>query len=260
MTYCVGMNIDEGLVGLADTAITAGREVTTLRKLTVYSPPNGTFFVMTSGLRSLRDKTLTYFDERLHERADAAKTFDRLYQVVNLLASQVRAVASEDRGPLTEAGMDFNIYALIGGQMAKDKRHKLYLLYPEGNWVDTGRLTPYHVIGSTGYGKPVIDRALTVNDSIRHAFKVALLSFDSTRISAADVDFPIDVVLYRRNSFRIIERRFEKHHLEQLSRWWDERLRRAVEETPGEWFDQAFDDLDGEPEPPAVAAPQEPVP
>ncbi len=260
MTYCVSMNIDEGLVGLADTLITSGQEVTSLRKVTVYSPPTGTFFVMTSGLRSLRDKTLTYFDERLTERSEHGKPFERLYEVVNLLAAQVREVAREDRKPITDAGMRFNIHALIGGQMSKDRRHKLYLLYPEGNWIDTGRLTPYHVIGSTGYGKPIIDRALTVDDSLRHAFKVALLSFDETRVSAADVDFPIDVVLYRRGSFRVIERRFEKHDLEQLSRWWDDRLRRAVEETPGEWFDQAFNAMDGTSEPPGVAAPQEPVP
>ena len=38
------------------------REMTTLRKVAVYSPPHGTMFVMTSGLRSLRDKTLTYFE------------------------------------------------------------------------------------------------------------------------------------------------------------------------------------------------------
>ena len=110
-------------------------------------------------------------------------------------------MAHEDKAALHESGMAFHIHALIGGQMERDARQKLYLLYPEGNWVDTGRLTPYHVIGSVGYGKPLLDRTLTVEDSMRHAFKVACLSFDSTRTSAADVDFPIDVVLYRRNSF-----------------------------------------------------------
>ena len=171
---------------------------------------------------------------------------------MNLLASQVRDVAREDKAALKEGGMSFNIHALVGGQMEKDHRQKLYMLYPEGNWVDTGRLTPYHVIGSTGYGKPIIDRALTVDDSMRHAFKVACLSFDSTRISAADVDYPIDVVLYRRSSFRMMERRFHKQELEHLSRWWDERIRRAVEETPGEWFDQAFDELEAIPAAPAA--------
>ena len=244
MTYCVGMSVEEGLVGLADTLITSGNEVTTQRKVTVYHPPRGTFFVMTSGLRSLRDKTITYFEDALAERKDLDRPLDRLYQVVNLLAGQVRQVACEDKAALVDSGMRFNIHALVGGQMEKDDRHKLYLLYPEGNWVDTGQLTPYHVIGSTGYGKPIIDRALKVEDSMRHAFKVACLSFDSTRISAADVDFPIDVVLCWRDSFRIIQRRFEQQDLEHLSEWWDERIRRAVEGTPGDWFDRTFDELE----------------
>ena len=254
MTYCVAMNVEEGIVGLSDTLIMSGFEKASLRKVSVHSPPHGTFFVMTSGLRSLRDKTLTYLEEALDERD---QPFERLYEAVNLLAEQVRRVAREDRRALVESGMAFNIHALIGGQMERDAGAKLYLLYPEGNWVDTGSPTPYHVIGSTGYGKPILDRALKADDSMRHAFKVACLSFDSTRISAADVDFPIDVVLYRRNSFRIVERRFEKQDLERLSQWWDARIRRAIEETPGEWFDRAYDELDASssPSPPVPASP-----
>ncbi len=254
MTYCVAMNVEEGIVGLSDTLIMSGFEKASLRKVSVYSPPHGTFFVMTSGLRSLRDKTLTYLEEALGDRD---QPFERLYEAVNLLAEQVRRVAREDRRALDESGMAFNIHALIGGQMERDAGAKLYLLYPEGNWVDTDSPTPYHVIGSTGYGKPILDRALKAEDSMRHAFKVACLSFDSTRISAADVDFPIDVVLYRRNSFRIVERRFEKQDFERLSQWWDARVRRAIEETPGEWFDRAYDELDAasSPSPPVSAAP-----
>jgi putative proteasome-type protease len=197
------MRVEEGIVGVADTLIISGREVTTLRKVAVYSPPHGTMFVMTSGLRSLRDKTLTYFENALAERDEP---FERLFQAVNLLADQVRQVAREDKAAIVEGGMTFNIHALVGGQMEKDGGAKLYMLYPEGNWVDTGRLTPYHIIGSTGYGKPILDRALKFEDSMRHAFKVGCLSFDSTRISAADVGFPIDTVMCRNGSFQILER------------------------------------------------------
>ena len=215
MTYCVAMKVKEGIVGLADTLITSGREMTTLRKVAVYSPPHGTMFVMTSGLRSLRDKTLTYFENALSDRDEP---FERLYEAVNLLAEQVRQVAHEDKASLVESNMAFNIHALVGGQMEKDTEAKLYLLYPEGNWVNTGKLTPYHIIGSTGYGKPLLDRALTFEDSMRHAFKVGCLSFDSTRISAADVGYPIDTVLCPNNSFEILEHRFRKEDLEPLSR------------------------------------------
>ena len=249
MTYCVAMNVDEGLVGLADSLVTSGREKTTQRKVSVYSPPEGgTFFVMTSGLRSVRDKTLTYLEEAL---ADHDPPLERLYQAVNLLAVQVRRVAQEDKASLAEER-----HAVTStpcrGRWTRDPRQKLYSS-PEGNWVDTGDPTPYHTIGSTGYGKPILDRVLKSEDSLRHAFKVACVSFDSTRISAADVDFPIDVVLYRRGSFRIVERRFEKQDLERLSQWWDARVRRAIEETPGEWFDRAFDEIH-EPTRPKAAA------
>lgn len=248
MTYCVAMKVKDGIVGLADTLITSGREVTTLRKVSVYSPPHGTMFVMTSGLRSLRDKTLTYFENSLSERDDP---FERLFEAVNLLAEQVRQVSREDKASLAESGMAFNIHALVGGQMEKDREAMLYLLYPEGNWVDTGRLSPYHIIGSTGYGKPILDRALKYEDTMRHAFKVGSVSLDSTRISAADVGLPMDAVLYRNNSFKILERRFHKEDLEPMSSWWQERIREAIRGIPTQWVDHAFDELEaGEAPPP----------
>jgi hypothetical protein len=38
--------------------------------------------------------------------------------------------------------------------------------------------------------------SLRYEDDLRFALKVGCLAFDSTRISAADVDYPIDVVIY----------------------------------------------------------------
>jgi len=86
----------------------------------------------------------------------------------------------------------------------------------------------------------VLDRALTHTDSMQHAFKVGCLAFDSTRISAADVGFPIDVVLCRRDSFRIIEHRFGEKDLRQISNWWQERIRAAVQELPTDWLEELF--------------------
>ena len=169
--------------------------------------------------------------------------FGRLYEAVNLLASQVRKVAGEDKAAIVDGGMSFDIHALVGGQMERDTEAQLYLLYPEGNWVDTGRLTPYHIIGATGYGKPVLDRALKFEDSMRHAFKVGCLSFDSTRISSADVGYPLDAVLCPNNSFEVVQRRFRQEEMAPLSDWWQERMRQAVHEIPSKMIDVAFDEL-----------------
>ena len=240
MTFCLGINVSEGLVGIADTRLTSGNECLTARKVRVYERDGGAMFIMTSGLRSVRDKALTYFEDALEEREEP---FTRLYQAVNLFTDQVRRVAGEDKAALTEGGLAFDIKALIGGQMRGEDSHKLYLVYPEGNWVDTGRGTPYHVIGSTGYGKPILDRTLTYNDSMRHAFKTGCLAFDSTRISAADVDFPIDAVLYVPNTFRIVEHRYQEEDLLEISNWWQENLRRTLLDLPEDWIEEAFSKL-----------------
>lgn len=235
------MNVDEGIVGIADTLVTSGRECITLRKASVYRTDGGPMFVMTSGLRSVRDKTLTYFEEALHTREHP---FDRLYEAVNLLAKQIRRVSDEDREALAVGKIHFNIHAIVGGQMLRDSTHKLYMVYPEGNWVDTGPGTPYQMIGATGYGKPILDRALKVSDSMRHAFKVGCLSFDSTRISAADVGFPLDAVLYKKDTFEMVEQRYAERDLAQLSIDWQNRIRLALADVPSAWADPLFKKLD----------------
>ena len=127
--------------------------------------------------------------------------------------------------------------------MENDDEHKLYLIYPQGNWVEIGQGTPYHIIGSAGYGKPVLDRTLKYEDSIRFALKVGCLAFDSTRISAADVDFPIDVVIYFADTGKLVEHRFEKDELLEISEGWQERLRASVSNLPSNWLDSFFDEI-----------------
>jgi putative proteasome-type protease len=67
------------------------------------------------------------------------------------------------------------------------------------------------------------------------ALKVGTLAFDSTRISAADVDFPIDIVVYQRGSYRMVSQRFEKKDLHENSELWQERLRNSVNNLSLDW-------------------------
>jgi putative proteasome-type protease len=59
------------------------------------------------------------------------------------------------------------------------------------------------------------------------------------------VDFPIDLLLYKRGSFDLIEHRFERKDLVQISDWWQERMRCAVNELPAEWVEKTFSKLVG---------------
>jgi putative proteasome-type protease len=237
MTFCLGIRVAEGLVAIADTRVVAGNECLVARKTASYQGPGFAFFVMNSGLRSLRDKILLNFEEAF---ARATESRDRLFRVVNLYSDQVRRAGEEDGDALRRAELKFNSYALIGGQMAGDSGHRLYLVYPEGNWVEIGTDTPYQIIGASGFGKPILERSVQHSDSMQYAFKVGLLAFDATRLCAADVDFPMDVILYSKGSFELVEHRFTLDELRPISNWWQERMRRSVQELPSEWVDSAF--------------------
>ena len=161
MTFCLGMRLKNGLVGIADTRVTAGNEYITARKLSTYEFNEGACFLMTSGLRSVRDKTITYFERHIENRQEP---FAYTYEAVNALASCMRQVAKEDKASLEENGTAFCINVLFGGRFPSDKTHKLYKIYSEGNWIEIGEGTPYHIIGASGYGKPILDRTLKFTD------------------------------------------------------------------------------------------------
>ncbi|SDM38771.1 peptidase [Siphonobacter aquaeclarae] len=238
MTYCLGIKTRTGLVALADTRLTSGSEVTINKKISIHEVEHHSLFIMTSGLRSVRDKAITYFREVLSER-DA--NFNKLYKAVNAFGEQVRRVAREDKMALGEAGLAFNLFAIVGGQLEDDDEHKLYLLYPEGNWIEVGPNTPFFIIGNSGYGTPILRRGLKYETPLPDALKIGFLSFDSTRVSANDVDFPIDVAVYERDSFHMIEHRFEKEDVEQIAHQWGALLVSSVQRLPSDWMAPIFE-------------------
>ncbi len=241
MTFCIGIKTEEGLIGIADTRITTGSERITARKITLHQNGNHSMFLTTSGLRAARDKALTYFDEILRSEDH---TFDRLYKAVNALGDQIRRVFDEDSKWLANSGLNVNIHALVGGQFENDDEHKLYMLYPQGNWVEVSRGSPYFVIGESRYGKPLLDRVLTYESSMADALKSGYLAFETTRASASDVDFPLDVVVYKRDTFRMTEHRYEAEDLHELTDWWSNNIREAFQRAPSEWVRTILDQLE----------------
>lgn len=232
MTFCVGMRLKEGIIGLADNLIITGNEAIRAKKVTTHRAGDNSFFLMTSGLRSARDKTITYLDEALEH---SQESLDRLYKAVNIFSRELRRVKKEDGEALSESGLSFNMYSIIGGQFENDPEPQLFLVYPQGNWINVGTTSPYVIIGESKYGKPIIKRTLTYDTSLDVALRIAYLAFDSSRINAIDVDFPIDIIVYRSNSFSLEQYRFNENELADISDWWQERLRKSAEEMPAEW-------------------------
>ncbi len=236
MTYCLGIKVKEGLVAISDTRITAGSSTTIKKKVFVVQKGNNSFFIMTSGLRSARDKAIHYFEELIEKDI----TFDKLFKAANAFGDQIKRVSEEDGEALFKSGYRFNLNAIIGGQLKGDTGHKLFLLYSEGNWVELDQETPYAIIGNAGHGKGILNRIVNENITMRQALKAGYLSFDSTRVSSNNVEFPIDVVLYKKDSFCMNESRYELNELEHISAIWNEQLIASLDAIPEGWMEKAF--------------------
>ncbi len=234
MTYCLGIKVQEGLVCLADGRITSGSQVSNARKLSLHGTQTHRFTIMTSGLRSLRDKTLAYLDRDL--RAEHGKAAGSLLEAVDRYGKCLRQVEEEDRTALEKSELNFNLHSIIAGQLPEDKEPTLYLVYPEGNWIEVDSRTPYLSIGSTAYGKPILDRALTSDTEMQNALKLAYLSFDSTRYSSADVGFPVDICAYLKATGDWRMGQYDYDDLMEQRVWWNEHLTELAKRMPdGPW-------------------------
>jgi putative proteasome-type protease len=236
MTYCLGIKIKDGLIALADGRITAGTQVTAARKVTLIKNGKEQFFVMTSGLRSVRDKTLAYLRREMADKK--SKPFPTMLDAANAFARCLRTVAAEDREALEASNLKFNLHAIIGGQLSKDEEPTMFLIYPEGNWIEVDERTPYLSIGATTYGKPILDRALKQQTTMPMALKLAYLSFDSTRYSSADVGYPIDVLTYHPSDRKWREDQFDYDHLVEQRHWWNKHITDLANRLPnGPWME-----------------------
>src|SRR4029079_15798428 len=97
----------------------------------------------------------------------------------------VRPAATEEKAGLAASGFAFDVHCLFGGQLADDEEAHLYLIYPEGNWVEVRSGTPYVIIGAAGYGKPILDRMWQHTEPLYSALQVGMLAFDATRTSSS---------------------------------------------------------------------------
>ncbi len=232
MTFCVGIKVNEGIVALADTRIVRGSEQVNKQKLAEFQLNGQALFTMTSGLRSVRDKTLAYIDETLRTETVVR---DRLYQFANLFGDQLRRVKEEDGPSLASSGHTFNLHAIIGGRLSEDASPQLYYIYPEGNWVEVAIDSPYFLIGRTYYGKPILDRLLRSDTKLSSAIALALLAFDATRTSVTDVDYPIDLAVLKNHDTTLRFHRYSEADLAETTHQWAEDLTNSLANLPMHW-------------------------
>ena len=238
MTYCVATLLDEGLVFLSDSRTNAGVDnIGTFRKMSVFERPGDRVLVlMTAGNLAITQAVVSLLREDL-VRADADST---LYGARNMsdaarcVGDAIRAVHRRDAATLKELGHEFSASFVVGGQIG-DEVPRLFQVYAAGNFIEATRETPYFQIGEFKYGKPIIDRIVRPDTSLRDAAKCALISMDSTIRSNLSVGLPLDLAIYRRASLKLELRRQingDDEYFQMVRASWSHALRHAFTDLP----------------------------
>jgi putative proteasome-type protease len=240
MTYCVGLLLDAGIVMLADTRTNAGVDnISTYRKMYAFEEPGERVVVlMTAGNLSVTQTTLAKLQHEI-ERADPtpatsimlAPSMLEIAEIVGRTLNEVSATIGERMGGSGGAGA----WMILGGQRAGG-RMRLFLIYPEGNFIEATEDTPYLQIGEHKYGKPILDRVVTPKTSLEEGRKVVLVSMDSTLRSNLSVGMPLDLVTIRRDECRVASRERimpGDPAFTALSEAWSRTLREGFHNLPG---------------------------
>jgi putative proteasome-type protease len=157
-----------------------------------------------------------------------------MFDAARVVGDAVRAVHQEDAEHLRKHQAEFNQSILLGGQI-KGQTPGLFNVYAAGNFIEASAETPYFQIGETKYGKPILDRVIENRSDLNEAAKCTLISFDSTIRSNLSVGTPIDLLVYKTDSFstdclkRITD---NDPYFCMLRKSWAEGLRRVFAEIP----------------------------
>ena len=243
MTYCVAISLDAGMIFASDSRTNAGVDhIATFSKMRVFERPEDRLIVvLSSGNLSVTQSTVNTLDQRTKMGDNALNLFNAasMFDVASLVGDALRDVRKRDGHFLTQGQVDASASFLVGGQI-RGEPPRLFLVYNEGNFIESTADTSYFQIGETKYGKPILDRVVTRDTDLISAAKCILVSFDSTMRSNISVGLPVDLLVYEANSLRIRhQRRIDEHdpYFQMIHTQWGEGLRRVFAQLPGPVWD-----------------------
>ena len=224
------------MVLLSDTRTNAGVDnVAVYRKMYSFEVPGERVItLMTAGNLSVTQTTIARLQEAASDdpEADSTKSVLKAHtmlgvaEVVGQTLATVRAEIADKMATMRQAA---SASMIVAGQR-RGGGMRLFLIYPEGNFIEATDDTPFLQIGEHKYGKPILDRVVTPDTSLEDAQKAVLLSMDSTLRSNLSVGMPLDLQVIERDALRVgLSRRIEAGDagFAAMSEAWSTALRDA---------------------------------
>jgi putative proteasome-type protease len=240
MTYCVGMMLDRGLVLMSDTRTNSGVDnISSFRKMFHWSIPGERIIaVMTAGNLATTQTVISQLEERNKapsERHNSLLEAATMFQVATIVGDLLRdTIASRASHNGQSAAGTFGASMIVSGQI-KGQEPRLFLIYPEGNFIEASFDTPFFQVGETKYGRPILIRGYEREMTFESAVKLLMVSFDSTLKANLSVGLPLDLLVIERDQFEPLhERRVDASdpYFRTISTGWGEALKKAFLSLP----------------------------
>ncbi len=235
MTYCVGLLLNDGIVLLSDTRTNAGLDnIAVYRKMFVFEDlGERVIAIVTAGSLSVTQTAIAELREAIEDSEAGpdtsimmAPTMLSVAEIVGDTLGRVRRTVDDKLAAMRQGA---SASMIVAGQR-KGGDMRMFLVYPEGNFIEATDDTPFLQIGEHKYGKPILDRVVRPDTTLADAQKAVLLSMDSTLRSNLSVGMPLDLAVIRRDECRVSElRRIEAGDADfaRMSTAWSNALRNS---------------------------------
>lgn len=236
MTYCVGIKTDAGLAFASDSRTNAGvDQISTFGKMRVFSRPGDRWLVsVCSGHLGITQGAANRIERWGRGEGERSwRSVETLREAAALWGAALREEVAE-HAHLRLAGVSTDASFIVGGQIGAEAPG-MFLIYPEGNFIEARDGTSFFQIGETKYGKPILDRMIEPGMSLATAAKCLMVSFDSTMRSNLSVGYPVDLALYEAGSLSDAKTwRFSAAdpYTQEMREQWGRGLREVFERVP----------------------------
>ena len=234
------MKLDDGLVLMSDTRTNSGVDnISVFRKMFTWQVPGERIItLMTAGNLATTQAVISQLEERTKapdERDNILLQTPTMFQVATEIGNLMRDIISgrQDANGAKGRGR-FTASIIVAGQI-KGMEPRLFMVYPEGNFIEASHDTPFFQIGETKYGRPIIIRGYDSAMSLEDAAKLTMVSFDSTLKANLSVGLPLDLQVIKRDTYEASHEHRITHedpYFQAISSSWGDALKNAFHSLP----------------------------
>lgn len=230
---------------MSDTRTNAGVDnISIFRKMFSWQVPGErVLMLMTAGNLATTQAVVSLLDERTKAPADRNPSVletPSMFQAARQVGAVLREVIQSNAMSGQTADSGFNATLILGGQI-RGSEPRLFMIYPEGNFIEANGDTPFFQIGETKYGRPILVRAYDPDMTFEAAVKLLMVSFDSTVKANLSVGLPLDLQIYETGKFHLgAHERIpaDDPYYQTISTSWGEALSQALRSLPDFHFSE----------------------